>query len=128
MKILSLLLVVMTILAGPITGFAERPSEKDIIQAFLNSPEIIQAQEEFKDKAELKETRVLLYDSLCGVAGCQSSALVSQEYQRKRANPFTTHILGRVYIGTNGNIIRVERVLLVPFKDLMDTKDTMKKQ
>ncbi|UCG51860.1 MAG: hypothetical protein JSW58_17120 [Candidatus Latescibacterota bacterium] len=120
------LLAVMTTLALPTPGLSEPPGEKDIIRAFLESPEIIRAQEELKNNAEPGETKILLYDSMCGVAGCQSSALVAQKYERRKVNPFTTHILGRVYIGTKGDIVRVERVGLIPFKDLVDTKDSMR--
>jgi hypothetical protein len=126
MKIV-LLLVVITIIAGSTPSFTERPAEKDIIRAFLSSPEIIEAQDEFKDSADPRETRILMYESLCGAVGCQSSALVAQEYQRDKANPFTSNILGRVHIGEKGNILRVERVILVPFKDLQDTKNVIKK-
>lgn len=116
----------LMMISGPTLSYSKQPSEDDIIRAFLNSPEIIQAQEEYKNNAEPKETKILFYESFCGVAGCQSAAIVAQKYQRKKVNPFIAHILGKVHIGTNGNIVHVERLILVPFKELKDSEDAAK--
>ncbi len=122
-----LLLFLMTISFSSSGSFPDRPREKQIIEAFLGSPEIIRAQEQLRNNANPKEIKILLYDGMCGAAGCQYSALVAQKFERKEANPFTTHILGRVHIGTKGNITRVERVGLVPYTELTGSKDADQK-
>ena len=111
-----------------IGGTGDRPSDKAIIKAFMNCPEIVSAQKEFEGIAEPEEAKILLYDSMCGVAGCQHSALVAQTYARRKADPMTLHILGRVHIDTKNQIAGVERVVLMPFEDLPENKDKVDKE
>lgn len=101
----------------------ERVSEKQLIQAFLDCPEIIKAQREFGERGEFAKPTVVLYNSLCGAAGCQYSALIAQKHEseRRKANPMTMHILGLVNVGPKGDIVSVERVELIPFSKLKET-------
>jgi hypothetical protein len=115
--------VLMSVLLASFANAQERVSEKQLIQAFLDCPEIIKAQKEFGDKGELGKPSIVLHNSLCGAAGCQYSALVAQKHEseRRKANPMTTHILGLVHVGPKGDIVLVERVELIPFSKLKET-------
>ena len=118
----------MVILFVPFANAQERPSEEELIQAFLKCPEIVSAQKELAGRAEPDAPKIVLYNSICGAAGCQYSALVAQKFVRRRADPMTIHILGFVYVGSKGNILRVERVELIPFKELKRLEETPRKK
>jgi hypothetical protein len=111
------MLALAALLFVPSSSAQERLSEGEIIQAFLNCPEIIQAQKKLS-AAEPSAPKIVLENSGCGVAGCQYTALVAQKFESRRVNPFVTHLLGYVHVGPKGNITLVERVQMVPFKDL----------
>lgn len=115
--------VLMAMLLVSFANAQERVSEMQLIQAFLDCPEIIKAQKEFGERGEFGKPSVVLYNSMCGAAGCQYSALIAQKYesQRRKANPMTIHILGLVHVGPKGNIVTVERVELIPFSKLKET-------
>ncbi len=105
-----------------IANAQERVSEKELIEAFLKCPEIIGTQKEFAKGTKLDTPKVVLYSSMCGYAGCQYTALVAQKYEWRQSNPTTMHILGRVHVGPQGDIVKVERVELIPFKELIETR------
>jgi hypothetical protein len=115
--------IIMTMLMVSFANAQERVSEKQLIQAFLDCPEIIKAQKEFGDRGEFGKPSVVLYNSMCGAAGCQYSALIAQKHEseRRKANPMTRHILGSVHVGPKGDIVTVERVELIPFSKLKET-------
>lgn len=113
-----LMLALATLLLVPSSGARERVSEGEIIRAFLDCPEIINAQKKLEATAEPSSPKILFNNSMCGVAGCQYNALVAQKFERRQANPSVVHLLGYVHVGPKGNITLVERVLLVPFKEL----------
>lgn len=98
----------------------ERPSEQELIRVFLECPDIISAQKDLSKGAKAGKPEILLYDSLCGAAGCQYSALVAQRFERRKADPFVTHLFGRVFVGPKNEITRVERVVMVLFRDLAE--------
>lgn len=118
----------MTILFVSFANAQERPSENELIQAFLKCPEIVSAQKELAGRAEPDTPRIVFYNSMCGVAGCQYSALVAQKFVRRKADPMTIHILGLVYVGTKNNIVGVERVELIPFKELRRLEESSGKR
>jgi len=122
------LFALMTILSVSFANAQERLSEKELIQAFLRCPEIVSAQRELAGRAEPDTPRILLYNSICGNAGCQYSALVAQRFERRKADPETVHILGFVYVGSKGRIIRVERVELIPSKELRRLEESGRKR
>ena len=114
----AILLALMMFSFVSFASAQERLSEEELIQAFLSCPEIVEAQEQFETGADAGSPKVLLYNSLCGAVGCQYTALVTQKYERRKVNPSTRHILGLVHVGTKGNIVKVERVELVPFGEI----------
>jgi hypothetical protein len=115
MRVLMVFFLV-TVLLTPSSYAQRRLSDKEIIQAFLACPEIINAQKELAKGAEPGAPRVILNNSGCGAAGCQYTALVAQPFERRRADPFVHHLLGYVHVGPKGNITLIERVELVPIK------------
>ena len=117
--------VLVTLLLAPSLAAEKRLSDHEIIQAFLDCPDIVKAQKEFAAGAEASTPKIILYNSMCGAAGCQYTALVAQKFERQRADPFVVHLLGYVHVGTNGKIALVERVELVPFREIQkaDTTD-----
>jgi len=113
-----LMLALATLLLVPSSGARERLSEGEIIRAFLDCPEIVDAQKKLEATAEPSAPKIVLENSMCGVAGCQYTALVAQRFESRRVNPSVVHLLGYVHVGPKGNIALVERVQLVPFKEL----------
>jgi len=119
-----LMLALATLLLVPSSSAQEGVSDGDIIWAFRQCPEIVNAQKKLEATAKPSAPKILFKDSICGVAGCQYKALVAQEFERRKANPSVVHLLGYVHVGPKGNITLVERVRLVPFKDLEGSADT----
>ena len=98
------------------------PEEAELIRAFLDSPDIIRAQEEAaKNRLEPARIETISYASLCGAVGCQFSVLVVQHLERKGTNPQTASLLGLVHVGARGEISRVEHVVLAPFAEKDDS-------
>jgi len=120
---MAVLCVFMTLLLVSSPNAQKRLSDGEIIQAFLDCPEIINAQKEFAAGAEPHAPQIVLYNSMCGAAGCQYTALVAQQFERRRADPFVRHLLGYVHVGTKGDIYMVQRVELVPYKELDGSDD-----
>jgi hypothetical protein len=114
----------VTLLLVPPMAAEKRLSDHEITQAFLDCPDIVKAQKEFAAGAEASTPEILLYNSMCGAAGCQYTALVAQKVERQRADPFVVHLLGYVHVGTNGKIALVERVELVPFREIENADTT----
>ena len=116
--ILTLLVCASVMTAGDVSG---RPSDDAIKDAFLRSPEIIQAKTEASaDGFDFGDIRIVPFGFLCGAVGCQSSFLVIQELNRKGVNPNSRSLMCLVRIGPKDNITSVERVALVPFSELAD--------
>jgi hypothetical protein len=113
----------LTLLLASSPNARDRLSDSEIIQAFLDCPEIIHAQQELAAGAETHAPKIVLYNSMCGFAGCQYAALVAQKFERRRADPFVRHLLGYVHVGTKGDIYMVQRVELVPYKELNRSDD-----
>lgn len=123
MAVLCALLTLLLAFSANAANAQNRPSDSEIIQAFLDCPEIIHAQQELATGAEPHAPKIVLSNSMCGAAGCQYTALVAQEFERRRADPFVQHLLGYVHVGTKGNIYMVQRVELVPYKELNGSDD-----
>ena len=108
--------VLMILLLSPSLIAQPRLSDKEIIQAFLECPEIIAAQKELSKGAQPGEPMIVLRNMHCGAVGCQHTTLVAQPFERRQVNPFVVHILGYVHVGPKENITLVERVELEPVK------------
>ena len=127
MRMLLAFVLVTLLLASSLAG-EKRLSDHEIIQAFLDCSDIVKAQKEFAVGAEATAPKIILYNSMCGAAGCQYTALVAQKFERQRADPFAVHLLGYVHVGTEGKIALVERVELVPFREIQKADTTDEKR
>jgi hypothetical protein len=115
------ILFILVMLMLPLSSSAEpRVSDEEIIRAYLECPEIVAAQNDIAKGARLGAPRIVFRNSACGAAGCQFTALVAQSYERRRADPFVMHLLAFVHVGPKNGIALVERVVLVPAKDLKE--------
>jgi len=99
------------------------PTEMEIIRAFLDSPDIIDAREEFGAGFREAEITTVSYEYQGGYAATQSSVLVIQKFERRKADPSGRCILGLVHMRTVGptrseiRIIDVERVALISYAE-----------
>ena len=93
-------------------------SDQKIINAFLKSPETVDALAQAKANGyEMGEIRVIPYHYVCGVAGCNSSVLVVQGLDYKGTNPHSTSLMSLVYVDPKKNVTSVKRVILVDFDE-----------
>ena len=119
----ALLLLNFALLPPPSSWEYKVPSEKEIIRAFLDSPDIIAAREELGREFHEGEITTVSYQHHGGYAGSQSSVLVIQKFERRKADPVSRCILGLVHMKTVGptrreiRITGVERVVLVPYME-----------
>ena len=114
--------VVLIVLLTPSLYAQARLSDEELIQAFLNCPEIINAKKELSEVAQPGTPLVILFNTSCGAVGCQYAALVAQPFERRKVNPFVRHLLGYVHVGPKGNITLVERLELVPINTIEGTE------
>ncbi|MEJ2721987.1 MAG: hypothetical protein P8181_12745 [bacterium] len=113
-----LIVLFCTVILAPVAK-AGKSSDQKIINAFLKSPETIDALAEAKVEGyEIGEVRLIPYRYLCGVAGCNSSVLVVQALDYKRTNPHSTSLMSLVRLDPKGNVTSVKRVVLVNFDEL----------
>jgi len=98
---------------------AQPVSEDEIIDAFLNNPEISVAHDNFGDTIQRDPPSIYYWEGMCGAVGCSYSVLVVQEFQSEKGqvNPWTRQLLGLVRISTSGEIQSVKRVKLVPYHE-----------
>ena len=115
-----MIFVLMVLLLSPSLVAQPRISDEEIIQAFLECPEIIAAQKELSKGAQPGVPMVVLRNMHCGAVGCQHTVLVAQPFERQQVNPFVVHILGYVHVGPKGHITLVEKVELKPEKAVED--------
>jgi hypothetical protein len=114
-RILLISFCAIALFAGVATGGS---FDELVTDAFLKSPEIIQAQSEAKrDGYEIGEIQVIGYSGLCGAVGCQSRWLVIQGFSYKGTNPRSMSLMSLVGIGPKGNITSVKRVVLADFEE-----------
>jgi len=116
-------IIAIMLLCASTGNVTHHPSDQAIIDAYLNSPEIIQAKIEASEKGlEFGDIQTIPYGSMCGAVGCQGSILVVEEVIRTGTNASTTSWMCLVFIGPKGDITRITRMALVPFEEL-DNKD-----
>ena len=124
---ISIVLTLMVLLFTPSLIAQQQISDEEIINAFMECPEIIAAQEELSKSAQPGRPTIVIREMQCGAVGCQRRALVAQPFERRKVNPFIVHILGYVHIGPKGHITRVEKVNLKPENKLEDIDRTHEK-
>lgn len=112
------LLVLAILLLPPSLNAQARVEDEEIIRAYRESREIVDAQNAIAKGARLGAPWIVFRNSVCGAAGCQWTALVAQPYEKRSANPFVLHLLAYVHVGAKGGITHVERVVLVPAREL----------
>ena len=120
----KIILTLMTLLFSPSLLAQPQISDEEIIQAFMECPEIIAAQEELSKSSQPGRPMILIREMQCGAVGCQRRALVAQQFERRKVNPFIVHVLGYVHIGPKGYITHVEKVILKPENSLEDIDKT----
>jgi hypothetical protein len=120
---MNFILAILLSTLGTVVGFSTgQPTEQQIIDAYMTSPEIIHAKSEARASGhEIGEVKVIPIGSGCGVAGCQLQYLVLQKLIWRGTNPITTYLMCRVQVGPKGDIEHTERVVLVPYADLEES-------
>lgn len=114
-------LIVGAMFTGSVGDATGALSDEAIINAFLKSPEILQAKYDAEESGfEVGGVQAIPYGSLCGAVGCQQSYLVIQQLSRKGTNPSTMSLMCLVHIGPKGDITSAQRVVPVPFAELGD--------
>ena len=73
----TVILVALVVLAPPGASAHVDLSEVDYIRAFLEAPEIVEAQQPYGEDVERDDPRVLYTESICGVVGCPYRVLVA---------------------------------------------------
>jgi len=124
MMLLHLLLVFNFAVVAPPSSWEYRvPTEREIIQAFLDSPDIIAAREELGDEFREGDITTVPYQDMSGFAASESSVLVIQRFERRKADPMSRCIVGLVHMRSVGptrreiRITGVERVAIVPYAE-----------
>ncbi|UCH85035.1 MAG: hypothetical protein JSW50_04925 [Candidatus Latescibacterota bacterium] len=116
-------IIVLCYTIGLFVGAANgAPTDEMLTDAFLKSQEIMRAQLEAKKEGfEGGRIEIVGYSGMCGAVGCQSAYLVIQSFVYRDTNPRSKSLMALVYVGPNGDVTRVKRVVLADYEDEHET-------